>query len=82
MIAPITYLKKGLLLLLFIPVSVVVQAQYPLSLADAIKTGLENNFQIRIAQQNYEIAVLTNTQGAAGRWPSITLGLNNANKTL
>ena len=80
MITPITYLKKGLLLLLFIPVSVFVQAQYPLSLADAIKTGLENNFQIRIAQQNYEIAALTNTQGAAGRWPSITLGLNNANR--
>ena len=80
MITPITYLKKGFLLLLFISVSVAMQAQYPLSLADAIKTGLENNFQIRIAQQNYEIAAMTNTQGAAGRWPSITLGLNNANR--
>ena len=78
--APITFVKQGILLLLLVLISFVMQAQQTLSLADAINTGLENNFQIRIAEQNYEIAALSNTQGAAGRWPSITLGLNNINR--
>jgi len=45
-----------------------------LSLADAIAGGLENNFQIRIARKNLEIASNNNSWGAAGRYPSIDLG--------
>ncbi len=56
------------------------QAQQPLTLAGAIAKGLENNFQIRIAGQNFNIAALTNAQGTVGRWPSITMGLNNINR--
>jgi outer membrane protein TolC len=41
---------------------------------------LENNFQIRISEQEYNITKLNNTQGAAGRWPSINVGVNSINR--
>lgn len=59
---------------------VAVQAQQPLSLVNAIAKGLENNFSIRIAEQQYNISAVTNAQGTVGRWPAITLGLNNLNR--
>ncbi len=57
-----------------------VVGQEPLTLEDAILKGLENNFQIRISEQEYNIARLNNTQGAAGRWPSINIGVNSLNR--
>jgi len=57
-----------------------VNAQQSLSLDDAILKGLDNNFQIRITKQEYNIAKLNNKQGTAGRWPSITLGANSINR--
>jgi outer membrane protein TolC len=61
-------------------ISVLSMAQQPLSLEDAILKGLENNFQIRISEQEYNITKLNNTQGAAGRWPSINVGVNSINR--
>ncbi len=49
-------------------------AQEALSLSGALEKGLENNFQIRIARQNLEIAKNNNTWGTAGRYPSLDLG--------
>lgn len=46
-----------------------------LSLVDALKKGLENNYDIRIAKQNVRIAENNNTWGAAGRYPTLDLGL-------
>ncbi len=60
--------------------STFVAGQDPLTLEDAILKGLENNFQIRISEQEYNIARLNNTQGAAGRWPSINIGVNSLNR--
>lgn len=60
--------------------STFVAGQEPLTLEDAILKGLENNFQIRISEQEYNIARLNNTQGAAGRWPSINIGVNSLNR--
>ncbi len=57
-----------------------VNAQQSLSLDDAILKGLDNNFQIRITKQEYNIAKLNNKQGTVGRWPSITLGANSINR--
>jgi outer membrane protein TolC len=57
-----------------------LKAQQPLTLEDAILKGLENNFQIRISEQEYNISRLNNTQGAAGRWPSINVGINSINR--
>ena len=71
--------KNWLIVLLVISGST-VNAQQPLTLEDAILKGLDNNFQIRITNQEYNIAKLNNKQGTAGRWPSITLGANSINR--
>jgi outer membrane protein TolC len=71
---------KILLFLMLILQSTFVVGQEPLTLEDAILKGLENNFQIRISEQEYNIARLNNTQGAAGRWPSINIGVNSLNR--
>ncbi|MBL7111100.1 MAG: TolC family protein [Bacteroidales bacterium] len=80
MTIPTTTITKWILLLLLLFVPALMPAQQPLTLADAIAKGLENNFQIRIAEQNYNIAALTNAQGTVGRWPSISLGLSSINR--
>jgi outer membrane protein len=56
------------------------QAQEALTLDDAIVKGLENNFQIRIAQEQYSIAELNNKWGTVGRFPSINLGVTSINR--
>ena len=68
----------GLLLLLFFSVATVT-AQDELSLADAIQTGLQNNYDISISKASIEVASNENNAGQAGRWPSLTFttGLNN-----
>jgi len=48
-------------------------AQEDLSLVDAIKIGLENNFQIKIAEQNIDIAKRNNNWQSAGRTPTVDL---------
>ena len=55
-------------------------AQDTLSLGTAIRRGLENNFQVRIFEQQYEIAKLNNSWGTVGRFPSVSLGLTNGNR--
>jgi outer membrane protein len=47
-----------------------------LSLEDALKKGLENNFSIQVARQNLKIAENNNNWGTAGRYPTLNLGLN------
>lgn len=71
---------KNSLFLILILLGVSIQAQEALTLEDAILKGLENNFQIRISEQEYNISKLNNTQGAAGRWPSINVGVNSINR--
>lgn len=55
-------------------------AQEGLLLADAIKKGLENNFQINIYSQTSEIAKNNNSWGVAGGFPSIDLGVQQNNR--
>ena len=50
-------------------------AQEDLSLREAITIALENNFQIKIAATNQEIANNNNSWGEAGRLPTVNLGL-------
>lgn len=54
-------------------------AQQPLSLSDAIQIGLENSYQIRIAETQREVAANSNDWAVAGRYPTINLNLNNQN---
>lgn len=70
-------IRNSLILLLLMSFAAgPVYGQEGLSLADAIARGLENNFQIRIARQNLEIASNNNSWGTAGRYPTIDLGFN------
>ena len=55
-----------------------INAQQPLSLSDAIALGLENNYQIRIADQSVLIARNNNSWGMAGRWPRLSVGMNGS----
>jgi len=57
-----------------------LKAQTELSLSDAIRIGLERNYEIQIEKKNVGISENNNTQGEAGRFPTInaTLGQNNS----
>lgn len=50
-----------------------------LNLSDAIKLGLKNNFEIKIARENLNISERNNNWGTAGRYPSLNLSLNSVN---
>lgn len=51
-------------------------AQTTLTVEDAIKTGLEKNYNVMIAKNNQEIARAQNNFGAAGMSPSVTVNGN------
>ena len=51
-------------------------SQDALSLEQAIRTGLENNYQIQIAERDLEIAKNNNDWAIAGRYPTINLNAN------
>ena len=55
--------------------------QESLSLADAIKIGLENNFDIQISALNEDIASRNNSWGEAGLFPTVNLGLTGGTST-
>lgn len=51
-------------------------AQSTLTVDEAIKTGLEKNYNVMIAKNNQEIAKAQNNFGAAGMSPSVTVNGN------
>lgn len=55
-------------------------AQEKLTLSDAIKVGLENNYNIRIAQKDVQIADENNSWGTAGLYPTIDVSLTSVNR--
>ena len=58
--------------------------QISLTLEDAVKTAIENNFNIRIAQNNAVIQGVNNTRGNAGMLPDVALNFGqtfNINNT-
>ena len=54
-----------------------LQSQDSLSLSDAVRLALEQNFAIKIAQSDVEIAQLNNTRANAGMLPLVALNANN-----
>jgi outer membrane protein len=56
------------------------QTVLDLSLADALAIGLENNYQIRISDESVRIAENNNSWGAAGMFPSISVGAFQYNR--
>lgn len=72
-------IKYTFLLLLCAVFGIQLLAQEKLSLSDAIQKGLENNYQIQIANRDIEIAQNNNNWAVAGRYPRIDLTLNSDN---
>lgn len=70
---------KLIILLFGLMTTVSVFAQEKLSLSDAIQKGLERNYDILIEAKNVEVADNNNNWGEAGRYPSISLNLNQNN---
>jgi outer membrane protein len=56
-----------------------ISAQEDLSLENAIKIGLVQNFDIQLTQKGIEINELQNTWGQAGRYPTIGLNIQQGN---
>lgn len=77
---PALVLLRIFFILSFILFVTIGHSQESLTLDNAIVKGLENNFQIRIAQEQYSIAELNNKWGTVGRFPSIGLGINSINR--
>jgi len=56
-----------------------ILAQQPLSLSEAIELGLANNYQVKIAERDVEIAENSNDWAIAGRYPTVNFNLNSNN---
>lgn len=64
-------MKNILTLLIIILCLVSGQAQEQLSLSDAIRTGLENNYDLQLLRNNEKISSINNTWGNTSIMPSI-----------
>lgn len=72
-------MKSYTILTVILLSGLVTIAQEPLSLSDAITRGLERNFDIRIERKNVLVAENNNNWGEAGRYPTVSLTLNQNN---
>jgi len=54
-------------------------AQYDLNMSKAIETGLQNNYQIQIAERYEDISVNNNNWQTAGRYPSVNFYIDSQN---
>lgn len=73
-------MKIRILYLLLVFISGSLVAQNRLTLVDAISRGLENNYGLRISSKQLEISDENNSWGAAGRYPTIDLGVASINR--
>ncbi|MBN8643382.1 MAG: TolC family protein [Flavobacteriales bacterium] len=72
---------------LYIPLFIVLfglqsQAQEVLTLEDAVKIALENNYEIKIAKNDLKIDETNSTAGNAGMLPTVTASVVNNNSIL
>ncbi len=72
-------MKKKSIFLLGLFCVLLATAQEPLSLSDAIQLGLQRNYGILIEEGNVEVARNNNNWGQAGKWPTLTLNINQNN---
>lgn len=71
--------KYSILFLAILCAFVSANAQESLSLSDAIQLGLSRNYNVLIERGNVEVSQNNNDWGEAGRWPTISLNLNQNN---
>lgn len=72
-------MKRYTLLVLALVCFMGAKAQEQLSLSDAIQIGLNRNYDLLIEERNVEVARNNNSWGEAGRWPTISLDINQNN---
>ncbi len=75
---PLFYIKS-ILFLVAIFANNKIYGQQQLSLSGSIVKALENNFDIRISKKDVEIAGNNNRWGIAGRYPTVSLSVNQMN---
>ena len=68
--------------LLFVIIGFSAQAQELLSLEDAVKIALENNYDIKIAKNNSKIDATNNNLANARMLPSLNANFTNNNSQL
>jgi outer membrane protein len=71
--------KSPIFILFGLGFCVMVSGQEIMTLSDAIRTGLENNFSIIIQKNDAQIATNNNTIGNAGFLPAVTLNASQNN---
>ena len=76
------YIKTALVILAFLVVSLNAAAQQVLTLNDALKMALENNYAIQVAKNEATLAQNNNRLGAAGMLPVVTGTVNQDNQVV
>ncbi|NPA44346.1 MAG: TolC family protein [Chlorobi bacterium] len=67
-------------ILIFITSNAQNDSTIQISLDDAIIKALEHNYQVLIGKKDLEISKNNNSWGKAGRYPTVTIGANQANR--
>lgn len=70
------------LLLIFLASSTIINAQQVLTLNEALKIALENNFAIQVSKNDAAIISNNNSAGAAGMLPVVTGTINQDNQII
>jgi len=69
--------KRILFILLFSPFFSFAQDSAVLTSEEAIRMALENNLDIKIIEADRDIALINNSWGNAGKWPTVNANLSN-----
>lgn len=76
-----TYIKMNLKIKFIFFLLLICSSAFPqneqLTMSQALEKALENNYQLRIAGRDLEIASLNNQWGTAGRYPSISFDISS-----
>ncbi len=65
------------LMICLAPLYLLAQDSTVLTAQDAVRLALERNLDVKIVQEDLNIARINNTWGNAGRWPTVTAFLQN-----
>jgi outer membrane protein TolC len=68
---------RFLTILFLLPLSLFAQDSTVLSSEDAVRIALENNLDIKIIEADRDIAIINNTWGNAGKWPTVNANISN-----
>lgn len=72
-------MKKIIILHIILLTGLACFSQEKLSLADAIRISLENNYDLQISRQDQQISEIQNNWGTVGRYPYINLSAESRN---